>query len=109
GGENRAGTKLKRLTGHLEDFGAENIRRHQVRRKLDAAKLRANKSREGLGQKRLADSRNTFKQQVASTVNGREQVIHQAGLAGEAPLQPRPQLARLFANLLQFHVAALSE
>src|SRR5262249_11929514 len=74
-GEDRARVELHRAAAvmiFLKDVRAQDVARHQVWRELHAAELQVEQSAEGLDQRRLPDSRQSFEQNVPTTQNAGE-------------------------------------
>ena len=64
--EDRSRVEAERLRALVEDRHAEHVGRQQVARELDARVLEAERRRERLRERRLADARNVLDQQVAA-------------------------------------------
>ena len=60
------GWKLESCRFALEDGHAEDIRRQQVARELDALELQSERARQRVRQRRLADARDVLDQQMAA-------------------------------------------
>ncbi len=72
-GEDRTALKLKTPSafGRLQhDVGADQVRRHQVRRKLDALKLQVQRLGQSPHQQRLAQPRHAFQQHMPAGNQG---------------------------------------
>ncbi len=59
----------------LDDLAAGDVRRHQVRRELDAIELQVDGLRDGADHQRLGQARHADHQAVAAREQGREQII----------------------------------
>ena len=70
--EDRARVEAERLRALVEDRHAEHVGRQQVARELDARVLEAERRRERLGERRLADAGDVLDQQVAAREQARE-------------------------------------
>ena len=67
----------------LNHFGAENVRRHQVGRELDAVELQGRRVRDGLDQQRLREARHAAQQAVAACEQAREHLAPHALLSDD--------------------------
>ena len=72
---------MKLLVALVENGNAENVRRQQVRRELDALELRVNGFGQRLGQRRLAGAGIILQQHVSARRQRRQQMPRGAGLA----------------------------
>jgi len=68
----------------LDDLGAGDVRRHQVRRELHAAKAEVNGIRQGLDQERLGQPRHTFQQAVTTRAHGNKHLLDDVLLTDDA-------------------------
>ena len=83
-GEDGAGLKAKRLGAAvvtLNDHAADDVGGHQVRRELDAGILEMQNAAERSEQRRLAEPRDAFQQNVAASQETDEHAIHHRLLA----------------------------
>jgi hypothetical protein len=80
-GEHRAFVKMELLVALAEHRHAEDVRRQQIGRELDALELRVNRAGERLGQRRLARAGKIIQQHVAAAGERGEQLARRAGLA----------------------------
>ena len=82
----------------VDDFGADDVRRHQIGRELDAVEAEIDGVGEGLDQQRLGEPRHPAQQTVAAREERDEDLAHQPLLAddrlGEFALAPRRHLGR---------------
>ena len=76
--EDRAFVKMKLLVALVENGNAENVRRQQVGRELDALELRVNGAGERLGQRGLARAGKILQQHVAAAGERGEQLARRA-------------------------------
>ena len=72
--EHRAFVKMELLVALAEHRHAEDVRRQQIRRELDALELRVNRAGERLGQRRLARAGKIIQQHVAAAGERGEQL-----------------------------------
>jgi hypothetical protein len=79
--EHRAFVKMELLVALAENGNAEDVRRQQIGRELEALELRVNRAGERLGQRRLARARKIIQQHVAAAGERGEQLSRRAGLA----------------------------
>ena len=94
GGEQRALLEAEGvafLSAH-QDIGTGNIRRHQVRRKLNAGERKIQHLPQHPHQVGLAQSRHTFQQHVAAGNHRQQQVFHHVCLADHFLGNFRPDL-----------------
>jgi len=70
--------KMELLVTLAEDGDAENVRRQQVGRKLDALEPGIHRPRQGLGQRGLAGAREILQQDVAATGKRGQQLARRA-------------------------------
>ncbi len=78
----------------LQDAGAEDIGRHQIRCCLNTAELQAEHAAKQFNQQRLCNARHALHQRVAVAEHGDERLVDQLGLPGD-------DLANLRAAMLQ--------
>ena len=98
-----SGLKVEMLFAGLtltDDVGAENIRRHQIRRELDSRGLQMQRIAQGLDQLRLAQSRNAFEQDVAARKDGHQDIVDNVAV-------PDDNLGDLSADALEFALKGL--
>ena len=63
------------------EVGAEDVRRHQVGRELDAAEAQLQHLAERADEQRLAEPGHAFEQHVAAAQDGRERAVHDGVLS----------------------------
>ena len=73
-GEDRAFVKMKLLVALVENRHAEDVRRQQIRRELDALELGVNGAGQRLGQRRLARAGKILQQHVPAAGQRGEQL-----------------------------------
>ena len=74
----------------VHDVRAENVRRHEVRRALHAARLEANDLRKHTHEEGLAEAGHAFEQDVAAAEDGDERVREEIVVAHDGLLDLRP-------------------
>ena len=67
----------------LEQLGARDVRRHEVRRELDAVEREIERLRQRLNQQRLRDSRTRHQQDVAAGENRCDQIVDDIDLTDD--------------------------
>ena len=95
------GRKLKVLWP-LSRFTPGDVRRHQVRRELDAAELEPQRQAERPHQERLGGAGHAFEQHVAARHQGRDRVPQGVGLPQDDTAELRDQGLRHGALLRRF-------
>ncbi len=81
-----------RLIAFLEDFGAGDVRGHEVRGELDSAEMQGHRIGQGAHQQRLGEAGDADQQRVAAAKNGNQQALDHILLANNDP-------GELFAHL----------
>ena len=81
--EDRTGVEAERARLGVEDRHAEHVGRQEVARELDAGVLEAERGRERLGERRLADAGDVLDQQVAAGEEAREREPQRLALADD--------------------------
>jgi hypothetical protein len=76
----------------FQHLGAENVRRHQVGRELDAVRAEPHDGRQRVDQKRLAQPRQTHQKRVPPRQHRREAERHDLLLPDDAGGDGRPRL-----------------
>ena len=66
-----------------DDVGADDVRRHQVRRELDAVEVQVEHLAQRAHQQRLAQSRHAFEQGVAADEQAGQDAVHDVGMADD--------------------------
>ena len=99
-GENRALNKLQDASSvdFIENLGARYVGRHQVGRKLNAAKLKMKHLSHTTNQKRFCQSRRTCNQTVRSRKKTDQQLLDDRLLTHDRFRQLRIDLVFAFAN-----------
>ena len=87
--EDRARVEAERLRALVEDRHAEHVGRQEVARELDARVLEAERRRERLRQRRLADAGNVLDQQVAAREQAGEREPQRLVLADDDAVELR--------------------
>ena len=85
--KDRAGDEpemARTVIGGIQHFGPQNIRRHQVRRELDAIAMQAHHGRQRLDQSRLAQSRQADQQRMPAAQQRRQSQVHDPLLPDKA-------------------------
>ncbi len=72
--------------GFVQDIGAGDVRRHQVRRELDAAERKVQRIPNGAHESGLAESRHAFEQDVAASEEGDQHLVDDFVLADDHAL-----------------------
>ena len=104
-GEDRPAAELElvaavRPGGH--DVRADDVRRHEVGRELDAAKIEIQRARERLHQLGLAEARHAFEQDVAARDDRREHPLDHALLADDDLPDGLAEVLKVFTKTLGF-------
>ena len=84
----------------LEDLGADDVGRHQVRRELDAAEVQRQRLAERAHEQRLAEAGHAFEQAVAAGEQADEELLDHLVLADDDLGDRRAQRAELRELLL---------
>ena len=80
-GEHRAFVKVELLVALAENGNAQDVRRQQIRRELEAFELRVNRAGQRLGQRGFARAGKILQQHVSAAGQRREELAGRAGLA----------------------------
>ena len=96
----------------LEQLGAGDVARHQVRRELHARELEVERLRHGLHQQRLRQPRHADEQRVSPGEDGRDEVVHDVALpddpARDLLVQRGARAGELIQQLQVARVVALA-
>ena len=93
--EHRAGVKNERFLAPLVDADADQVRRHQVGGELAAREAQAERDRDRMRQRRLADPRNVLDQEVPSCEHAGDAVFDLGLLADDNGGDLADQLGQL--------------
>ena len=83
--EQRARTELEAALARIEDRDADDVRRQEVGRELDAREAAAGDAREGGGEGCLPDARHVLEEEVAAGEKRGQGEAHHVGLPAERP------------------------
>src|SRR6185369_17274070 len=83
-GEYRARLEIEKLVAglvFLNDVGADDIGRHQIRCELNSRRTQVQRITESLHELRLSQSRHAFQQNVPLAQDGHENVVNDVGIS----------------------------
>ena len=97
-GEDRSRPEAEIAQFLIEEGDATDVGREQIGSELDASALAANGARQRPRQRRLANARHVFDQDVAFAEHGDEQALDHLGLADDDPADVRGDSRRQISD-----------